>query len=382
MDKMTSPAVVQLEIGQEEAIGHFLRRHYGDGFYGADPAYFSWLFMQSPCHWFAPQRDEGKLPANAVLTDSGEIGALHTFVPFDVITPWGGRVGVWDLDWINGTGIPGAGRALARHLLQGVDIYAGFGCNDLSENAFKRMGMDVVAEAIPRCVVMLARDTLMALSMSSGIPFRVDDYPQDQPKRNANWYALSSVDEIPEDLLTAPWLPSALSVSRSRQWLEWRYEKHPYISYQIIAADVAGVNGVAFVRLENVVGTDHRVCRVLDLISRQKQDAALLAAVVAYAQEQHCLLVDYFTSSLPVGLRWQAAGKNVGIEVGMNPRVPFMFQPLAVSDRTSINMVLSRGGRIPAGYPVDLAQFHATKADANQDILRSPETAAKLVRLK
>ena len=168
--------IVQLSHEKASSVRAFLRRFYGESFYGADERYFEWMYERYPSRWFAPSAAEGKLPINAVLTKNGELGAIHAFLPFDARTPWGGEVGIWDIEWINGSGIPGAGRALAKHLLDQVDIYAGFGCNELSEEAFGKMGLAFVPE-IPRLVAVLYPDILKQALVSSKIESLVDFSP-------------------------------------------------------------------------------------------------------------------------------------------------------------------------------------------------------------
>lgn len=367
--------IVQLSREHANAVRAFLRRFYGAGFYGADEKYFEWMYERCPSRWFAPSAAEGKLPINAILTTNGELGAIHAFLPFDARTPWGGEVGIWDIEWINGSGIPGAGRALAKHLLDRVDIYAGFGCNELSEVAFGKMGLSVVPE-IPRLVAVLYPDLLQQALASAQIESLAGFTPIPYQGSGRRAYRLGAAADIPDDVLESSAEERGFSPMRSRDWLRWRFDEHPYIDYHVISPDSSGASGVAVVRIEQVAGTSWVVCRVLEMFAEAEMLGKLLQSVLEYARGQGCLIADYFTTSSPEAMAIETVAGEIGIEFHRNPALPFMFQPMEMGKRNSINLIISAGGRAPK-YP-DMSAFHATKADANQDILRNPGNAPKL----
>src|SRR5689334_15377611 len=109
----TSPEIVPVIIDRRDDVRRFLQHQYGENYYGANPDYFEWLYMSSPCNWFSKQRDAGWLPINVVLNDDGSLGAVHAFVPFDLWTATEPAAGIWDIEWINRTRIAGIGRMLA-----------------------------------------------------------------------------------------------------------------------------------------------------------------------------------------------------------------------------------------------------------------------------
>jgi len=352
-----------------------LRETYGPGFYGADDDYFDWFYLKNPCLWFAPRLAEGIIPVNAILSERRQIAALHAYLPFDAITPWGGQIGVWDIEWINGSGIRGAGRALVRHLLQGIDIYAGFGCNELSENAFRKIGLEVKPE-IPRCVWMVDAEGWARVAESAGIPPGMGGNRTQERHIGDRHYHRIPLGSVPDRVLEESLSSSQMGVTRRRTWLNWRYVQHPFIRYDIISADPDGLGGVAVVRVENIAGTEQTVCRILDLLTEKNGLPRLLTGILAFANREGCLLVDYFTTAESVAGRLVAASSVAGFEALRNPPLPFMFQPLAMSSRNSINFVASVGAQVP--QPIDFGGFYATKADANQDILRSTHNAPVL----
>lgn len=349
----------------------FLRTHYGPAFYGADQAYFDWLYQESPCAWFASARELGEIPVNVVRDEAGAIGAIHAFVPFDAATPWGGTRGVWDLEWINGSGIRGAGRALASHLLAGVDVYLGYGCNDLSAKAFAAMGLEVLPE-IPRVVFLHRPDELLHLMAEAGIEIPSAPLPTDSRCDGMAWSRLPNAADIGDALLKAHAARHSFGATRSRDWLAWRFDRHPHIDYHV----VSGGAGAAILRLEEVLDSRMTVLRLLEFYPEPDGEGPLLGAVLAFAQENGCLLTDYFGADDDSARRLMKAGESLtGVHPAWLPPLPYRFQPLA-GGAGSVNLVRAAGGLAPAGAP--MAGFHATKADANQDILRRLGSGAEL----
>lgn len=364
--------VTRLDRSRVPAVRTFLRRHYGERFYGAEERYFNWQYLKVPCDWFAPEVAAGTIPVNAVLDREDEIIAVHAFIPFDARTPWGGTRGVWDSEWINGSGIPGLGRTLARHLLAGADVYGGFAMNDMADHAFRKLGMTIFPE-ISRRVAVLDRDALAALTERAGFAKEARGLPAACTLPGRRWYRLAGTAAVPTRVLDFQAQSIPFAAGRSRPWLAWRYDRHPFISYAVIAAEPGGASGVAVARLEAIVGTDGVTCRVTEFMDMPGGGRALLEAVVGFARDSGALIADYFTTSATRAQAFDAATGAAAEGVHKNPRVPYMYQPLAFNRRNAMNMVISTGGRAPRD--IDLSGFHATKGDSDQDILRTPETA-------
>lgn len=364
--------VFRLDRSHVPAVQAFLRRHYGERFYGAEERYFDWQYLQVPCDWFRPEAAAGAIPVNAVVDNDFKIMAVHAFIPFDARTPWGGARGVWDSEWINGSGIPGLGRALARHLLDGVDVYGGFAMNDMADRAFRKLGMTIIPE-ISRRVAVLDHDALAMLIEQVGFAKEARCLPAACTLPGRRWYQLAGTAVVPDRVLDFQAQSIPFAAGRSRYWLNWRYDRHPFISYAVIAADPDGDGGVAVARLEAVFGTSRVTCRVTEFMDAPGGGRALLEAVVGFARDHGALIADYFTTSATRARAFDAVTGAAREGVRSNPRVPYMYQPFAFNRRNAMNMVISTGGRAPRD--IDLSGFHATKGDSDQDILRTPETA-------
>lgn len=365
-------AVTGLDRGRVPSVQAFLRRHYGERFYGAEERYFDWQYLKVPCDWFAPEAAAGRIPVNAVLDGEDKIMAVHAFIPFDARTPWGGTRGVWDSEWINGSGIPGLGRTLARHLLAGADIYGGFAMNDMADQAFRRLGMNIFPE-ISRRVAVLDRDALATLTEQAGFAKEARGLPATCTLPGRRWYQLAGTAAVPNRVLDFQAQSIPFAAGRSRLWLNWRYDRHPFIAYAVIAAEPDGASGVAVARLEAITGTGRIACRLTEFMDMPGGGRALFESVIGFAHDNRALIADYFTTSATRAQAFDAATTAEAEGVHKNPRVPYMYQPLSFNWRNAMNMVISTGGRAPRD--IDLSRFHATKGDSDQDILRTPETA-------
>ena len=356
----------QVGAAEFDKVSAFIKDQYGAAHYGADHAYMSWLYLDSPCRWFADRRRAGQAPVNAFVDQTGTLVAIHAYVPFDANTPWGGPRGVWDLEWINRSGVRGTGRELAKRLLAESDVYAGFGCNDLSANSFAKMGMTLVPE-IGRALVVLQPDRLRAALAALG---ECPDLPA-TGRGGGGHVLLDDTAAIDGALLDAYAEATPFGVARDPAWLAWRYDRHPYLRYAVVAVAGDPAKGVAILRLETVIPDGFVIARMLEFFPRDPICPALAACVVDWAVAQGAVFLDYFTSSADHARRFQTSLDAAGVSHARNPRVPFMTQPLAYGTTNSINMVIGAGGLCPlAPADVDFGNFHAGKGDANQDVVR------------
>jgi len=349
----------------------FLKKHYGEQYYGANETYFNWLYVRSACGWFEPLRLDGRIPANGVLGSEGELLALHTYLPFDGVLHGSSFKGLFDEEWINGSNIRGVGRALATVLLGETELYAGLGCNELSEAAFKKLGFDFQLE-VPRLVAVLDQKALSELIS------RTDQGAHavfDEVVCDAAWHELPDADSLPDEIFGDYRKSQTFAVDRSVGWCAWRYDGHPFIEYRYISSSKDGNEGVAVVRLEKILGTKYQNARVVDLLGDVANCGRMFAAAVSFAQSTECLIADFTTTSPAFAARLAARSLEAGVSVIRNPRIPYMFQPCAFGAATNVNMVLAGEILNIVGAPPD---FHATKADSTQDILRNLESGPKL----
>lgn len=374
MDAQENFLVTPLKMDDVPKVLAFIREQYGEHYFGAKERFFYWLFVEVPCQWFSTRASEGFIPANGIFGKSGEILALHVFIPFDAQTPWGGTKGIFDEEWINGSEIRGLGRALVRHLLSSVDVYCGYGCNDLSEKAFLKMGFTFHQE-LPRLVAILDKKLLSGLVEESGYVKEAAQLPESVSAiLKTRWHALPSASVVPSKTLEDYNTSVPFGVKRSSEWLSWRYDNHPFLAYHAISDSNDGSSGMAVIRIENVAKSQTCVARIVDLIARPENEAGILCAALAFASDNNCILIDLMTSSWQLSGRLQASMSASGVHLLTNPRVPYMFQPCAFGKHDNVNFA------IHSHIPADMFAFRAFKADGTQDILRSADSAAILKR--
>lgn len=354
----------RLRADELDRFCNFLKVHYGDEHYGADKRYVDWLYQQSPSSWLTVKQREREAPVNILIDSASDILSVHAFVPFDARTFWGGSFGIWDLEWINGGGPKGSGRRLAAALLSEVDIYVGFGCNELSENAFKKMGMSFVPEIL-RAVLVVDPDRLVAELSKLEEVHKVFDrcsFPD-----FADCSLLEMAASVSSDAIDGFHDMTPLGVTRNREWLAWRYDHHPYLRYPILQNH----EGAAVLRLEGVVGSNATICRVMEFLPRTLPAEGLASAIGKFAKDNKCLFVDYFSPSSRHLDALVQSFEAARMPMLRNPRVPYMTQPMRFGNRNAFNMVIAPGARAPSGIKsLELTAFHATKGDANQDVQR------------
>ena len=337
------PVPITLRRLRTEELGRlasFLREQYGAEHYGADPRYMSWFYLFSPCNWYSLKQRRHEAPVNVLRTDTTVL-AIHAFVPFDARTPWGGTRGIWDIEWINGTGPRGSGRRLAAALLAEVDIYVGLGCNELSETAFESMGMKFIPE-IHRSVVVTDGPGLSMALIQLGInsnPAALTNKPI-----RGSWCVIDSAEAIKAQFLDAYEDMTPFGVTRNRAWLMWRYDAHPYLNYAIVQNE----QGAAVLRIENIIGSDFCACRVMEFLTLCRPAPALGSAVTCFAREWDCLFVDYFSSSAVHDMAFARSFEAADIRVLRKPRIPYMTQPFQFGAKNAFNMVIAIGGKAPA----------------------------------
>ncbi len=354
----------RLRADELPRLGNFLRVHYGAEHYGADSRYMSWFYLLSPCDWYSLERRSYEAPVNVLTDDDDVVLAIHAFVPFDARTPWGGTQGIWDIEWINGTGPRGSGRRLAAALLAEVDIYVGFGCNEFSETAFASMGMKFIPE-IRRSVVVTDWPKLSNALLQLGA--QTEPGAVRNSAVSGSWRTIDRAGAMKDEFLSAYEEMTPFGVTRSRAWLTWRYDDHPYLKYAILQNE----HGAAVLRIENIVGSKFRACRVMEFLAPRIPAPALGGAITCFAREQNCLFLDYFSSSADHDMAFARSFEAAGISVLDRPRIPYMTQPLQFGARNAFNMVIALGGKAPdSAASVDLSSFYAAKGDANQDVRR------------
>ena len=337
-------------------VVEFLKSVYGENYYGADLKFFDWYYKRNPCKWYKKTFDQNLLPIHALVDTDGCIKSLHMYSPFDLNAFGTFYKGCFDEEWISIAETRGAGRFLAQYLLKNVDVYCGFGCNDLSEVAFKKLGVQFF-EITPRLVSIIDKKSM--LELISGLSGEVKPFnyinETSLPKTN---YKTLSIDNVCEVYSQNMLHNKFLTINKDLDWLIWRYKEHPYIKYIFVGEANLPCSSFSVVRVESYENV--YFVRIVDVFGTVEQFPKLYKAVLAYAGSIGAVMVDYFNTSEAlidfIFTEVQGTYKNLD--------VPYRLQPPVLDVRPSFNHILKSN----IAKPVDLFAF--SKGDSTQDIFR------------
>ena len=160
------------------------------------PQVFDWYYIRNPCRWYQNFYEQNLLPIHAFVDSDNRIVALHCYSPFDIYSSEKHFRGCFDEEWISISETRGLGRLLAKKLLNKVDVYCGYGCNELSKAAFKKLGVTFVATT-PRVVSILDRRAIIKMISEAEGELPLFDVPNDTLSHNVSFKILS-FDEVSE----------------------------------------------------------------------------------------------------------------------------------------------------------------------------------------
>jgi hypothetical protein len=365
----------KLKKYEEKKARKFLQGIYGKSYYGAQKKYFNWFYNNRLSTWFSRQAANKKnLPINVFVNSKNKIYALNAFFPFDIIYKKKCLKGVWDIEWCSSGEKRGLGRKLINRLVKTIDFYGGFGFNELSAKAYKKIGFSLKYK-IPRIVFFLGKKN------SRQLFFNPKQVTKKASVANSDYFILKETKEINADLIKKSISSKKICPKKNLEFLQWRFDKNPNIKYKIISMSTCNTKGVGILRIEEEKVTGIKIGRIVELIYKSTYFPDLVKAIINYCFYKKIKLVDYFTTSKEEVERVKKYLKKPCLNYYINPKLPFKFQPLEFSKRTSINMVYKIcSKRI---RPKEFEKFFsASKADSNQDILRSIRTGPSLKLIK
>lgn len=147
-----------------------------------------------------------------------------------------------------------------------------------------------------------------------------------------------------------------VTIERTSEYLKWRYLKHPFFDYQILAARHDGkLAGFLVYRFEEV--GDFKIARIIDFASVESAEVALLNEFLDRARAAGAQAADFMFSG-PVH-------REALVQVGFFDvtstdfaKFPIRFNPLSYS-KFVINIAYD--------IPAPLADCYLTKGDSDQD---------------
>ncbi len=334
-----------------------------ESYFGADDKYVRWQYFDSPFKTTMVDKDQYSMLV--FLDAKKKILALDAFLPWKTYVDGKEVKTVWDIEWMNFSKIKGLGRELVKRLRTMADIYCGYGMNQLSCNSYEKLGYSMINE-VERKVVIVDAEECLSLFGNDSIKGQKDFL-----RESAEWCSMvkqgysviQSIADISEDYWIDHLHRFAVSSCKNLEVLKWRYMKHPYIDYKIIALDPKAKRGLSVVRLEKIKDVDERVLRILEMMPVYGYEQDLAKAVLNFGRDHNAILADFFCVSksysdeicpLPF----------IGLSEHREYDVPMLFQPIEIRERKSINMVLDFNSEFKK---ISFEEFYATKGDGDQD---------------
>lgn len=314
------------------------------------PAFLRWQFLDNPANatggytlWLVVHQD-------AVVAQLG-------FVPFIGRTPGGERFnGAYPINLIVRPDYraSGLGVIILNKLIKQSACVLNPGSSEAGATLCMGLGMRDLG-TLRRSIAILDERGARALALEGRLPAGVTAAPA--PNGAASVTALPRLPTGAPERFAFP--APAYGAERSRDFLRWRYERHPAFRYEFLLSEDR--ESLLVFHEEREPGTGALVLRIVDLLAHGPAQAALLRAVLALGRQRGAVLADFFCSLSCYDAALGDAGFfNEAAQAG-DARIAALFQPLDFR-KTGIRVLVAG----PAGAH-DQAAWYVAKGDSDQD---------------
>ncbi|OJI07375.1 hypothetical protein BK004_01430 [bacterium CG10_46_32] len=156
-----------------------------------------------------------------------------------------------------------------------------------------------------------------------------------------------------------------ITVARSKKYLNWRYFKHPLITYSVFVATKNGkFESFVVVRMEG--SKQLKAGRIVDFISTDSAEAFSFAGVVDFCRIQGAHFIDYYFSG-NFHVRGLARARFVDCSSGSFVLLPKFLNPVVVTEYNAINMVVCTTMRTISKKIRNINNWYTTKGGGDQD---------------
>ena len=289
--------------------------------------------------------------------------------------------GVWLSNWHVNHECRGQNVAL-RLLLSvrdlGYDVIGSVGLNEVSA---RLLGSDVVGD-LPRWIgVFDAEATATLLATSGSAQDNLRSWCNKQLIRIQP--AATSGEEVEivswSSALAAAWdsfwashlAPTLVGTKRDASYLQWRYLEHPRFAYEVRVAREprsGAVVGCTVFRVEQVLGREEKVLRVVEFMANPEAEGSLARAVVQACHRHRVSYADFYCSSARCARGLESVGFVLETRNGDSPTLPTRLCPLEPGSFTMT--VALRPPPTLWGRLEDLrrtGRLYFTKSDGDQD---------------
>ncbi len=364
-------------LGEYPRIREFLNEYWAkDHVYCRDLALFEWTFRR-PGYWV-----DGEYSL-ALAEDGGELVGLLGGIPF-AFNRFGRRSnGIWMANYVvrpDHRRGPAALQLLALFRPPRFDACVAFGINPAT-SAIYRMMRGEVLPLIPRHLAVLpgCEERLRALVAMA--------HPEWEAERTRSLAAAFTLARLPGDGDGRASLPESwdaedwpaiaaetVGAARDRDYLEWRYLRHPRFEYRVIAAPQGARAGLAVWRLETIRRETPEGRRAVDRIGRlvefipasRGNGRGLLAAFLQQLGAAGAFAADFYCYHGPTRALLNELGFR---ETAVHPdggQVPTRFQPLDGKGGGIMSALFLAGGPSCCSDS-GASPWYWTKSDSDQD---------------
>lgn len=333
-------------------------------YYGADEKYARWQYFDSPFKTTITGKDDYSILT--FVDDKKNILALEAFLPWKTLVNGKEIDSLWEMEWINFSKIRGLGRELTKILRKKTRIFCVYGLNNLSLNAYGKLGYSIRNE-IERRIAVLDSKKCIELLVDNKVNGQKEFFMQKEVNclpGSIKYFYIKDAEGLSERY----WLDHVerfpVTSIKDARVLKWRYFEHPHIDYKVISLDREAKTGLAVLRMEGIRGSRGKVLRILELFPARGYERELVKAVLKFGFDQKAILADFFC----VSERYcdEICGSPfVPLSEHMPYRVPMLFHPVEVREETSINMVMDHDKGIDV---LSFDDFYATKGDSDRDV--------------
>ncbi|MGH9658285.1 MAG: hypothetical protein ACRD96_07055 [Bryobacteraceae bacterium] len=294
--------------------------------------------------------------------------------------------GVWLSNWYANPECRGQNVAL-RLLWSvqklGYEVMATLGANEVSAPIFRSLRFDVL-EDLPRWVAVFdAASTATLLAEIDGQAASgawrgwCDEHlirsqpaiPGASQLEVLSW--TTALAPAWDAFWSAHLAPHLVGTMRDARYLQWRYVEHPRFAYDVRVARerrTGSVRGCTVFRVEQVLGREEKVLRVVEFLASPDAEACLAVAVAEAGRRHGVSYADFYCSSARGVRGLEAIGFALETRDGDWPSLPTRLCPL---EPGHFAMTIALRG-VPAvrGRIGDLQRsgwLYVTKSDGDQD---------------
>jgi hypothetical protein len=151
-------------------------------------------------------------------------------------------------------------------------------------------------------------------------------------------------------------------VRRTGSYLNWRYADIPFHDYRMVRD---GSGGFGVYRVETIMGTEHRVMRILEWNFKGASADYAMAFLVREGRNEGAVIMDFFCTASFVGEELTRLGFfNENMTA---PKIPYLFRPLFRTEGISLAIDLPPHRR---ARTLDFDQWYITKGDSDIDRMK------------